>query len=159
MTTKYPDDADFLGDVTVAGTLAVTGAVTYSAAIESTSAQGSLLTFSTAETEETALSGATVSATDLIPAGAVVVGVVARVTTLITGATTFQIGDGTDADKWGDAIAVAADTTTSAADFTAAGPTLYAAATDVVLTATGSDFTAGAVRLTVHYYTVAAATA
>jgi len=104
-------------------------------------------------------SGATSSATDLIPAGAVVLGVTVRVTTLITGATTFTIGDGTDADKWGATIALTAGTTTSGASFTAAGPTLYAAATSVVLTATGSNFTAGAVRVTVHYYDFTPATA
>ena len=105
-----------------------------------------------------ALSGATVTATNLIPAGSLVLGVTARVTTLITGATSFEIGDGVDADRWGTTIAVAANTTTDIANFTIASPVYYTAANNVVLTANGSNFTAGAVRLTVHYIDLVAAT-
>ncbi len=96
-------------------------------------------------------SGATYTFTNLIPAGTLVWGVTCRVTTLITGATSFEVGDGTDADRWGHLIAVAANTTTSIADFTIASPVYYAAATSVVLTANVSDFTAGVVKAIVHY--------
>jgi hypothetical protein len=50
-------------------------------------ANGQYGTFRTKTTEKTALSGATVTWTNAIPAGAMVLGVSARVTTLITGAT------------------------------------------------------------------------
>ena len=103
-------------------------------------------------------SGSTYTFTNLIPAGSLVVGVTIRVNTLITGATSISIGDGTDADRWGAGIAVAAGTTTTLANATITTPPIYAAATSVVLTAAGSDFTAGVVRATVHYISLTAAT-
>jgi hypothetical protein len=98
-----------------------------------------------------ALSGATATATGIIPAGAVVLGVTTRVVTLVTGATSYAIGDGSDADRWGTGIAVAKDTVSGNADCTITSIPVYAAATNVVLTAGGSNFTAGAIRVTVHY--------
>jgi hypothetical protein len=92
------------------------------------------------------------TADSLIPAGAVVVGVTARVTTLITGATSFDIGDGTDVDAFGAGIAVAAGTTANNTDWTIGTAPVYASATNVVLTPNGGAFSAGAVRLTVHYF-------
>lgn len=103
-------------------------------------------------------SGATSSATDLIPAGSLVLGVTVRVTTAVTGSTTFTIGDGTDADKWGATIAQTAGTTTDATDFTTSSPTYYTSATSVVLTGTGGSFSAGVVRVTVHYIDFTSAT-
>jgi parallel beta-helix repeat protein len=98
-----------------------------------------------------ALSGATATATNLIPAGSIVLGVAARVLTTVTGATSFDIGDGTDTDRWGDNIAVAADTVTGVASFTITSVPIYSTATSVVLTANGSNFTGGSVRLVVSY--------
>jgi hypothetical protein len=98
-----------------------------------------------------AMSGASVTWTAAIPAGALVLGVTARVVTLITGATTFNIGDGTDADRWGASIALAKGTVTTGANFTITSPVYYAAATNIVLTKNGNNFTAGAVKLTVYY--------
>lgn len=108
-----------------------------------------------------AMSGATVTSTNLIPAGSTVLGVTIRVTTLITsgdGGTTLTIGDGTDVDAWGTGIAFAANTTTTGTAFTVTTPAHYAAATSVVLTCTGGTFSAGAVRVTVHYLDYTAAT-
>lgn len=93
------------------------------------------------------LSGATGTRSNFIPGGALVLGITVRVTTLITGATTFDVGDGTDVDRWGAAIAVALNTTTTGTAFTVNAPAHYAADTDLVLTANGSNFTAGAVKL------------
>lgn len=98
-------------------------------------------------------SGATSSASNIIPAGSIVFGVTVRVTTTITGATTFKIGDGTDDDRWGSGIALASGTTTSGTAFTITSVPIYTSATSVVLTATGSNFTAGVVSVTVHYAT------
>ncbi len=91
------------------------------------------------------------TATGLIPAGAIVLGVTARVTTSIVGATSFDIGDGSDVDAFGATIATTATTTSNNSDWTIASAPVYASATDVVLTPNGGAFTAGAVRLTVHY--------
>lgn len=112
---------------------------------------GATLNIRSATTQLTAMSGASVTATNLIPAGAFIYGVVLRVTTEITGASAFTVGDGTDVDRWGTGIALTAGTTTDVTDFVAAGFGQFSAANDVVLTATTANFTAGAVRLVVHY--------
>lgn len=121
-------------------------------------AVGGTLNFATAVDTATAMSGATVTLSNLIPAGCFLIGVSVYVDTAITGATSFDVGDGTDADRWGDNIAVAADTTTSLADLVGTGPAVFTAANDVVLTAVGSNFTAGAVTVTVHYLDITAGT-
>jgi len=133
------------------------GAVSGSS-LNAQSASGAGPTLLTVETLVSALSGATATATNLIPAGCFLFGITVRVTTLITGATSFDIGDGSDANRWGGTIAVAVGTTSSIADFTAAGYGQFTTANSVVLTANGSNFTAGAVRVTAHYLTLTAAT-
>ena len=99
--------------------------------------------------------GTTITFTDLIPAGSMVLAVLIQVALTFGGSVAaLAVGDGSDADKWGAAIASAAGTVSSPADFTAAGPTLYAAATDVVLTADDTLVEdAGKVYVTVFYYT------
>jgi hypothetical protein len=104
-------------------------------------------------TVEVSCSGATSSATDLFPAGALALGVTTVVSTALTGATGWKVGDGTDADHWGDKTATAKGSATGAAD-TASGATplmFCAAATSVVLTANGSNFTGGKIRVTGYY--------
>lgn len=102
-----------------------------------------------------AMSGATVTATNLIPDGAFVLGVVTRVTTTISnggGTTGFQIGDGSDADRWGAINVLTAGTTSSNADATAAFTGSFIAANSVVITAVGGNFNGtGALRVTVMY--------
>jgi len=85
------------------------------------------------------MSGATHTWTNAIPAGSQVLGVTAYVTTLIEGATTMDIGDGTDADIFVDGMAVAKDTTADLADCNDGTllPTTYKAATNIVVTAIG----------------------
>jgi hypothetical protein len=102
-----------------------------------------------------ALSGATVTATNLVPDGAFVLGVVTRITTTFgaTGGTTgYQVGDGTDADRWGAIAAITAGTTSSNADATAAFTGSFTAANNVVITAVGGNFDGtGALRVTICY--------
>lgn len=95
-----------------------------------------------------------------IPAGAMVVGVSVRVTTLITGCTTFDVGVAGATTRYGTGIALAA-TTTNATASTDAAPTIYQAATAIRLSAVGggASFTAGVVRVTVHYIQTSAPTA
>lgn len=90
--------------------------------------------------------------TDFLPAGCILLGLATRVTTLITGSgvTAYQVGDGSDPDRWGQSAAVAAGTTTGIADWTATGIVLTAA-TEVTITAVGGTFTAGAVRVVAYY--------
>jgi len=159
--------------VSVANTLGVTGAATVTGLLTANggiqagtgngeldiiSANGALLGIRSVEGTAVAMTGPTVSIASLIPAGSYVLGVTLRVTTLITGATSFSIGDGTDATAWGTGIAVAANTTTSSTDFLITAPAFYTAATNVVLTAAGGDFSAGAVRVVVHYIRIAGPT-
>ena len=104
------------------------------------------------------LTGASVTATDLIPAGADVRGITTNVVTTITGATGINTGDGIDVDRWGANTALTAGTKTDIKDYTAAGNGQFATANDVVITAVGPNFTAGAIRVSVHYLELIPAT-
>lgn len=151
-----PDDGRLIaGGMSILG-YSETGSVGVVAILGQSNAQA--MNLKSASTEVTGMSGATVTASNLIPAGSLVFGVSVRVTTLVEGATTFEIGDGSDPDRFGTAIAVAADTTTDITDLTIASPPFYTSAASIVLTANGSNFTAGAVRITVHYLDLTAAT-
>lgn len=99
-------------------------------------------------------SGATITLTDLIPADSLVMAVVARVTTTITGPTSWLLGVSGDTNQWGDILALAAGTTVDYADYTnVKPPEFFAAATSVLITrGSASDFTAGVVRVTVIYF-------
>jgi hypothetical protein len=119
------------------------------------SPNGAGLNVKTASQLLSAVSGATVTATNLIPAGAFLVGVSTRITTGLGtggGTTGYQVGDGSDADRFGVAAATTAGTTTKNTDATA-DPTGWAsAARSVVLTATGGNFNGtGAVRVSVAF--------
>jgi hypothetical protein len=109
------------------------------------------LAITSASVTLSALSGASVTATGLIPAGAVVMGVTSRVSTLIEGADGYQIGTAADADRWADKTGVAVGTTTDNRDWTAGTIENFAAATDVIVIAKTANFTAGAIVVTVHY--------
>jgi hypothetical protein len=136
-----------------------TGDFVVTGAISREGANAQAVTLQQATVQSGAMSGASLTLTNLIPAGSLVIGVTVHPTTAITsgdGATTYTVGDGTTADRWGTGIAFAADVTL--ADAVTATPAIYPAATSVVLTATGGTFDAGVVRATVHYLTVTAAT-
>ena len=102
------------------------------------------------------------TASGLIPAGALVLGVTSRILTTVSGggATDISTGDGVDADRWGTAGALTAGTTID--------PTTYgdntiqfnnsASAADVVVSGVGGTPTAGTVRVTVAYMLLTAPT-
>ena len=120
------------------------------------------LTMLHASTTLTMSSGSSQTASSLIPAGAIVYGITTRVTTLVTGPAGYDVGDGSDVDRWGNSILVAEDTTSDATDFTEGAPIqpqIYPAANDVVITTDGVNFTAGVIRVTVHYSLMTASTA
>lgn len=168
---------DVSGDVTVANALAasstlnVTGKITGSAALDLTGdltvlgASGALCALKT-KTVLMDLSSS-LDATDFIPAGAVVVGLVARVTTEITGDSTFAgtatwlLGHSGDTDEWGAGLAAAADTTVDPEDWTAGtvAGIVYASATTVSVAATAGTISAGGVRLVLYYWDITAPTA
>jgi hypothetical protein len=110
------------------------------------------LTIKTKAVTLSALSGASVATTTgLIPDGAVLVGLTTRVSTAITGATGYDIGDGTDADRWGANIGFALNTSSDNTNWTAGTIECFTAAQEVTLTAVGSNFTGGAVVIVAHY--------
>jgi hypothetical protein len=115
------------------------------------------IAIATARATLSAVSGASVTATALIPAGAVVMGVTSKVTTALgtTNSTTgYKIGTAGDDDRWGDITGTAEGTTSDNRDWTAGTIECFPAATDVIVTATGGDFDAtGVIYLSVQYMT------
>ena len=111
----------------------------------------------TARATLSSVSGATVTATNLIPDGAVVVGVTTKVTTGLgtsNGTTGYTVGDGTDADRWGAITGTAAGTSSDNRDWTDGTVTCFTAANNVVITATGGDFNGtGVIYVSVQYLT------
>lgn len=108
-----------------------------------------------AKATASAVSGASVALTALIPDGAVVIGVTTKVTIALGtggGTTGYQVGDGSDADRWGDITGTAAGTSSDNTNATATGINLFTAANDVVLTAVGGNFNGtGAIEVCVFY--------
>lgn len=102
-------------------------------------------------------SGATSTTGNVIPAGATVVGVATTTTTTITGATGYTVGDGSDADRYGDVTGTAAGTNTDSADYTADPRWWTNTARAIVLTAKTSNFTGGVVQVVVFYESTTAA--
>lgn len=103
----------------------------------------------TATTELGDLS-ASATAAGLVPAGAVVLGLTTRVTGAVTGASTYDIGDGSDQDRWGAGISGALGTTSDNSDWTVGSIDSFPSGSDIVLTGDVA-FTGGSVRITVHY--------
>lgn len=101
-----------------------------------------------AEEQLTALSGANVDTSIVIPDRAIVFGVSVRTTAAITGASSYDCGIAGETDKFGGLLNIAQDSTNAGV----IGPTAFYADTPIRLTANGSNFTGGAVRVAIHYY-------
>jgi len=106
------------------------------------------------------VSGATVTATSLIPDGAFIIGVSTMITTalgLSGGTTGFEVGTVTDPDRWGIQVATAQHSGTANAQWQSGVNEHVIIGTNVVLTATGGNFDGtGDVRVSVAYMTVVA---
>lgn len=106
---------------------------------------------------ETMNSGAgTETITALIPARVSPLAVTCRVDTVLagTGLTTWSLGDGTDADLYGAALAKTAGTVVDATTWTA-NPQTQAYSTsagDLTMTAAAGQFDSGAVTCCAHYF-------
>lgn len=121
------------------------------------------LASTTAKTTLSAVSGATVTASALIPAGANLLGVTTRVNTALgtsNGTTGYAVGTATDPNLWGDVTAVAAGTASKAqaivdqsTGYTADDALGFSvAAQDVVITAAGGNFDGtGAIEVCAFY--------
>ncbi|WP_138469171.1 hypothetical protein [Poseidonocella sp. HB161398] len=106
---------------------------------------GGFLRLAVHEVELSGLSGATVTASGLIPARAIVLGVTSRTVADITGATSYDCGLSGGSD-FGGSLGIAA----GSENVGVVGPFATYAATDVDVTAQGGSFTGGTVRLVAH---------
>lgn len=105
-----------------------------------------------------ALSGATHTYSNFFPAGVRILGVTIAVRTTVTGATSFDVGDGSDVDRWGATIGLSSGTKTDETDWTADPASWSSSAVSVVLTANGSNFSGGNVVIFGAYEEMASRT-
>jgi Protein of unknown function (DUF2793) len=110
-----------------------------------------------AKEEELTLTGAFVETADaaFIPDRAIALGVAARTTEAITGATSYAVGTAANATQFGDLLNIALDST----NVGVIGPAGFYADTPVRVTANGGSFSAGKVRLIVYFLEMSAPTA
>jgi len=110
-----------------------------------------------AKEEELTLTGAYVETADaaFIPDRAIVLGVASRTTLAIAGATSYAVGTASNTTQFGDLLGVALGST----NVGVIGPTGLYADTKVRVTANGSSFTAGKVRLVCYFLEMTAPTA
>jgi Major tropism determinant N-terminal domain len=92
-----------------------------------------------------ALSGASTNASLQIPANCILLAVGARVTTAITGATSYEVGVAGNLSQFGSGLATSANST----NFGLIGPTAFYAPTTLTITAAGGNFSGGQVRLSI----------
>lgn len=123
---------------------------------------GAALNLKVASTTHTCNSGTdTETFTSVIPAGVSVLGVVARVTTILAGASlsTWKLGTSGDDNLYGDTLALASGTTVNHATATA-NPTgaWSASAQSLIMKANAGVFSSGVVRLEVFYWDTTAPT-
>lgn len=105
---------------------------------------------------QTVPSAASATISGIVPAGAMLIGVTTRIDVALgetNGTTGYAVGDGVDANLWGDVSGVAIGTSSDSSDFTASGAVGFdTAARDVVLTAAGGNFDGtGTITVVVHY--------
>ena len=107
-----------------------------------------------AKEEELTLTGAYVETADaaFIPDRAIVLGVAARTTLAITGATSYGVGVAANTTQFGNLLGVALGST----NIGVIGPAGFYADTKARVTANGGNFTAGKVRLIVYFIEMAA---
>lgn len=129
------DQLECASDIELAGDIVSTGGGFFAPGVEINSAQQTL----------SALSGASVATTNLVPAGGRIFAVTVEVATQVTGASSFDVGDGVDDDRYAAAVGLTVGFATNHASATADPMSWSAAAQDVTLTANGSSFTGGAV--------------
>ncbi|SES77066.1 DUF2793 domain-containing protein [Oceanicella actignis] len=91
------------------------------------------------------LAGASAAAAGLIPPRAIVLGVTCWVLEEVTGAASYDLGDGSDPSRFGGALG----TSLGAANVGVVGPFATYAPADVVATANGGTFTGGRLGLSV----------
>lgn len=119
-----------------------------SGATVAASANGAASALHVVEEELTGLSGATVDTTIQIPNRAIVFCVSTRTTTAVTGAASYDCGISGQSGKFGGSLGAALNSTNAGV----IGPEAFWSDTSVRLTANGSNFSGGAVRVAIHYF-------
>lgn len=99
------------------------------------------------EIDHTLSSGSTDTVSAAIPAFAQVTGVTGRVISAISGASAWSIGVPSDTVRYGQGLGTGLNSFLTGLSGT---PVTYYATTDLVLTASGGDFTGGSIRIAVH---------
>lgn len=107
---------------------------------------GASMSFAVLETLVSGLSGASVNASLQIPANCIVFSVGAYVKTTITGPTSWELGVSGNVAQFGSLLPLTAGSTNNGL----IGPSAFYSATTLTLTSVGGNFTAGAVRLSIH---------
>jgi hypothetical protein len=108
------------------------------------SAHGASIQAQVLETSVT-LSGASTNASLQIPADSIVMAVGARVTTAITGATSYGVGVSGNLSQFGSLLSTVA----GSSNFGLIGPTAFYTSTTIIVSAAGGVFTGGQVRLSI----------
>ena len=107
------------------------------------------------------LTGASVTWTNAIPIGSVLLGVQARIQTTITGATGYYLGVAGDVSRFANRNDLAAGLAVGPANQagTETSPKWYLGDTSIIVTAKTSDFTGGTMRVVITYLSFPALTA
>jgi uncharacterized protein DUF2793 len=111
------------------------------------SVNGASIGMHIAEELLTGMSGASASSSVAIPDRAIVLGVATRTVSAVSGAASFDCGIAGQVAKFGGALGVASGST----NVGVIGPEAFYAATPIVLTANGGNFTGGDVRIAIQY--------
>lgn len=116
------------------------------------SAGGAVTLTRVAELDHALDAGGVSTTAAIIPDKAIVLGVTARVTTAITGATSWSVGVPGAPDRYGSGFGTGLN---AFAHGVTGQPQAYFGPTALELTASGGSFVDGTVRLAVHYFEIA----
>lgn len=100
--------------------------------------------------QEVTLTGAAVTTTIQFPNPCILLAASVRVTVAITGASSFKVGDGVTVNRFGDLLGI----TVGQVNAGVIGPVGNYSPLAVTLTANGSNFTGGKVRVALHYLAI-----
>lgn len=114
----------------------------------SVAATGAATQFLIKEVEHVVSAGPISTIAGALPGGTSVLGVTGRVVSAIGGASSWSLGTADSANRYGGGLGVALN---SWASGLTAQPMTYYSDTDLILTSAGGDFSAGTVRLAIHY--------
>lgn len=116
---------------------------------QDTSPGGALTALRHVETDHVVAAGPTSETAAFIPDKAIVLGVTARVTQQISGASSWSLGVSGNPDRYGSGFGVGAN---SYAHGVTGSPVAYYGGSTLLLTSGGGDFSGGKVRIAVHCF-------